>query len=170
MEKTRTALPLHLSLAVVFFVLNSCGKEKIIAAINTPTVSGYLERDGLGNLMNVEVGSPNVQLSDGADYLNSNYFLAAYPNPCTADRFSLIIKFPQGNTPAKLWIVSANWSNIKPVTETHPTEGTLNLTAKFKAESTSKVMVIDASNFTKGYYRIYMKADNKLFYDNLHIK
>jgi len=155
-------------------LMAGCTKEKAdlrVAEFEIPIIHGYHVRDGDGSMVgNYGYGVPNLRLGDGEGYFDSNYFFVCYPNPPIANKVNVLTKSPFNNEPKKLWITHAilrppfdagivtndDWNNF--------VAGGAPL---FELEFTQKEIRLDVTELSEGYYRVYLKIDNQIFYDNL---
>jgi hypothetical protein len=167
----RTYLLIFLSFSII---INSCTKEKEefrLSDFNIPAIDGYYLRDYSGEYIS-KVGMPNVKLSDGVDYSNSAYFFISYPNPCTENICFIAVKAPISAGIKKLWITQAKWNN-RVSDEMIDLNNTINTVVGgspvFQTEFTSDHVDVDLTSFSNGYYRIYLKVNDYLLYDNLVI-
>jgi len=162
------------SLLCVLLFISGCSKEESdlrVAEFEIPIIHGYHVRTGEGLMAgSYGYGVPNVRLGDSQDYFQSNYFFLCYPNPPIANMFNVFTKSPFNNELKKLWITHAilrppfdagivlhdDWNNFvaggAPVLE---------------VEFTQKEIRLDVTHLNNGYYRVYLKIDNHVFYDNL---
>ena len=161
-----------LSILILIQLLSSCTKENTefrMADFNIPIITGYYLRDVYGDYIG-RVGYPNIKLGDKSNYSNSEYFLAFYPNPCN-EHIGIHIESPVNSSTKKLWITPAifderttnssiylNCANI--VVEGYPV---------YQTELDNNTTFLSLENIENGYYRIYLKIDDILLYDNLVI-
>jgi hypothetical protein len=160
------------SLVVLIILVFAYSCTKDIADIRmpdfaVPIVNGYYARDQNGNLI-MPVGDPNVRLFSGSDAVSSAYSFGCYPNP-SANYCFIYINAPAGQTLKKLWITQA-------IVGDRFDSGSENIYSPnlavggapiFQAEFTSDHLTVDVSKLSDGYYRIYLKVDDFLLYDNL---
>ena len=163
-----------LVLLIGSIIIFSCTKENEelrLSDFNVPSINGYYLRDFYGDNIGL-VGIPNVKLGDGTDHQNSKYYFSFYPNPCTEDMCAIYTKSPAGTEIKKLWITQANWNTLGS-NELIDINNTNNMIVGgspiFQTEFTSDNLRVNLSSFPNGYYRIYLKVNDYLLYDNLVI-
>ncbi|MCK9447404.1 MAG: hypothetical protein M0Q41_00350 [Bacteroidales bacterium] len=152
--------------------ISSCTKEDTelrLPDFTTPSIKGYYQRDFHGLSMGI-VGNPNVRLGNGTDYTNSTYYFVTYPNPSSDNVLFIYVKAPTDHEKKLVWITPAYWDN----------QGSNYIINKdnyiiigghpyIQAEFTSDHLMIDVSLVPQGYYRIYLKVNDHLLYDNIVI-
>lgn len=149
----------------------SCSKEDSdmrLAEFDIPVLTGFELRDEQGSLMRV-IGTPNIKLGSESNDYNSKYFFSSYPNPCR-DICAIFIKTPNSIEKKQIWIVQALYNDI--TTNTTANLGNTSLlgvggTPIVQSEITSNNAVFDLRSLNEGYYRIYLKVDDLILYDNL---
>jgi len=163
-----------LVLCIGSIIVLSCTKkneELRLSDFNIPTIKGYYLRDFYGDNLGL-VGTPNVKLGDAVDQQHSKYYFSFYPNPCTEDICAIYTKSPVSKEIKKIWISQAIW-NAQGSYDFTDINNTNNLVVGgspiFQAEITSANLKVDLSSFPNGYYRIYLKVNDYLLYDNLVI-
>jgi len=165
-------------LGILIFALvavSGCTKEEAdfrIADFATPFIHGYFARDEAGNPMGVYgYAQPNVNLGDKSSFYESNYYVTIFPNP-THNYLSVYTKSPEPNQMKKLWITPAilrppfengavltdSWNNF--VAGGYPL-----LQLKFMENNA----YLDLTDLPNGYYRLYLKVNDQLLFDNLVI-
>lgn len=155
-------------LVISFFLIISCSKDDYefrLSSFSTPVITGFIRRSEFGDYMGA-VGVPNV---NNGNY-DSDYYFGLYPNPAS-EHCSLFIKSPMTMSLKKLWITPAqfgyqisNYSNNFGMTNLYA--GGIPL---IQIEFNTDHIEIDLSSLEEGYYRIYLKIDDNLLYDNLVI-
>lgn len=160
---------------ITILILNCCTKENTdlrLSDFKTPIIEGYYLRDLQGNSMGI-IGYPNVKLSIGSSYINSTYYFSFYPNPCTEEFCAIYVKTPESQKSVKLWITRANFKNQvsnSSLDISNMNNLVIGGSPIFQTEiTTNQHNTINLSNFDNGYYRIYLKVDEYLLYDNLVI-
>ena len=159
-----------LTLFFVTVMFYSCTKEDVdfrLTNFNTPVIEGYYERNEVG-IITRTVGEPNVLLGDNSTRENSDYYFTVFPNPCR-NFYTMIIKAPEIPQNSQMWIVQAQVGNQ---IYNSSIETGMNLMYAGGAplqqfEITSKNFLYSVQALTAGYYRIYLKINDQIFYDNL---
>lgn len=161
------------SLCALLLVLG-CTKEEAdlrVPEFEIPVIHGYYVRDGTGSFMgSYGYGKPNVRLGDVPDYWQSNYFFVIYPNPPVLNTLYVLTKSPSHNNVKKLWITHAV---LRPPFDPGvvPQDGRNNFVAGgaplFEVEFTQEEIRLDLTELDDGYYRVYVKINNQVLYDNL---
>jgi len=162
-----------LIIMIVSMIINSCTKENEdmrLSDFSIPTINGYYGRDGQGSPLG-RMGIPNTKSYDGIDYYSSTYRFSFIPNPvrtlCT-----VFVEAPVSKEIKKLWITSAIWNN-QVTDEWTDLNTTHNIVVGgfpvYQTEFTSDHLMLDLSILPEGYYRIYLKVNDCLLYDNLVI-
>lgn len=159
-------------LLILLIFTSGCTKEKAdyrLSEFDIPVVTGYYLRDDIGFPMG-KIGTPNVRLSNESDDFTSDYYLMLYPNPCDKSCV-LYIKSPSDQSIKKVWVVQASYFDQMPGSENE-----LNMISLIaggapllQAETTSRNLWLDLTSFKTGYYRVYVKIDDQILYDNLVI-
>lgn len=153
--------------------LSGCTKKDTefrLSEFATPTITGVNLRGFEGSLYGT-MGVPNVKLGNESNDSNSDYYFTFYPNP-SAERIFIYIETPDNEELKKLWIVQANWDNQIPqdwIGLNNANNMTVGGSPLFQAEFTANSFGINLSQFTEGFYRIYLKVNEHLLYDNLVI-
>lgn len=139
--------------------------------LDAPVITGFVARDETGSLIQ-DVGNPNIKTYSGGSEANAPYRIYAYPNPCI-NRVTLEFISPV-HAPAQIWITEAVFQG-----QSHNSAVRLGMTALrsgglplYKAEIAGggqKRVSIDLSSVPEGYYRLYVKQDDQILYDNLAI-
>jgi len=156
----------------IFFIiiLFGCTKEDTsfhTGGLSVPEINGYITRDNHGHEMQT-IGNPNVKLGSGTEIDKSAYYFVCYPNPAN-DIISFYVKTPTPDIPKQLWITHANYSgqensNINLGINNIQTSGAI-----FQTEFTRSNVSIYLSDYPSGYYRVYLKINEYIFYDNIVI-
>lgn len=153
---------------ISLFIIVSCNKDDYelrLSDFNFPVVTGFYLRSDFGDLVGI-IGTPNVNNGD----FNSEYALRFSPNP--ASEYCYIhTKSPASMTLKKIWITHAQFNVQIPnysfdIGATNLKAGGMPL---IQAEFIEDSYPIDLSLLDEGYYRIYLKIDDLLLYDNLII-
>jgi hypothetical protein len=152
-----------------------CTKEEAdlrVPEFEIPVIHGYFARDVIGNNMGVYgYGKPNVNLGDKSNYHDSDYFVTMFPNPMH-NFLSVMAKSPDENEVKKLWITQAI---LRPPFGTGivSTDGWNNFVAGgsplLQMEFTENNVHLNLTDLPNGYYRVYIKVNGHLLYDNLVI-
>lgn len=149
----------------------SCSKESEIrlSEFEIPIITGFELRDVQGQTMGI-YGIPNIKLGNESNSYNSEYFFSLYPNPCT-DICTVYIKAPNSNAAKYVWIVQAQYRDNN--TTILMNLGTNSIyvggTPLIETEFTTNNIVVDLSSLSEGYYRMYLKVDDLILFDNLVI-
>jgi len=163
---------LFLLLTVLAFF--SCTKEDNdlrLSDFNAPTIRGYYLRDYTGFDIGV-VGNPNVKRISGFDYSSSEYSFTFYPNPLS-DFCNISLKIPVNAQTVKLWITQASYcydTSDNTIDINNTNNVVIGGSPLFQNEFPAGSMIgLNLSQLPDGYYRIYLKVDDCLLYDNLVI-
>lgn len=136
----------------------------------TPTLTGFALRDVSGAPMGI-TGTPNVNNHIKGNPNNIEYSIVAYPNPCRST-LALMIHTPSPNLPKQIWIVKGKLD--APLSNSGFDIGMNNAIAGgqplFQATTVASNFTINVSSLPSGYYRLYVKIEDNLLYDNLIIK
>ncbi|MBE9468512.1 MAG: hypothetical protein IMY72_09385 [Bacteroidetes bacterium] len=151
-------------------ILISCTKEKAdirFPDFKTPEITGYYIRNLVGNNIDI-VGDPNIRLGNESNDFNSDYFFFFYPNPSN-NFISISIKCPLPQTIKKLWITQATISDqiLNSSININTVNSTVGGSPIFQTEFSNDVFMINLENFNEGFYRIYIKIEDYILYDNL---
>lgn len=156
-----------------FLFIFSCTKKDTeirLSEFEPPTITGVNFR-GFDGSDYGSIGVPNIKQGNESNDFMSDYYFTFYPNP-SAERIFVYIKTPAKEEIKKLWIVQANWDDQVPedwIGLNLATNMTVGGSPLYQAEFTSGGIAIDLSYFPQGYYRIYLKVNEHLLYDNLII-
>ena len=155
-----------------FLVLLGCTENDAdfrLSDFNTPKISGFYLRNALAEPVGT-IGIPNVRLGSSSNSSSSLYYFTPYPNPCS-NFCTFWIKSPVNNSVKKLWIVQAEFDHDIPGYSIDMGMNNIVVGGQplFQAEFTENNLSIDVSNLYEGYYRVYLKIDDILLYDNLII-
>jgi hypothetical protein len=159
-------------LLILLIFTSGCNKEKAeyrLSDFDIPVITGYYLRDEQGIPMRT-IGTPNVRLGNESNDFTSDYYLMQYPNPC--DKSCVLnIKSPSGQSIKKVWVVQASYFDQMPGSENELNMISLNTGGAplLQAETTSRYLKLDLTSFKTGYYRVYVKIDDQILYDNLVI-
>ena len=164
----------RLLFCLIVLTVISCTKENYelrLSDFNTPLIKGYYLRDDFGNFNGI-VGIPNTKQGSDNDYENSQYYFSFFPNP--AENFCNIdLKAPTYGEIIKLWITPANMYNYESTNSiffNNANNITIGGSPVYQTEFHSNSFIgLDLSNIPNGYYRIYLKVNDYLLYDNLVI-
>lgn len=156
------------TLLTILFV--SCEKEEPEFPINfySPIIHGYYQTDDFGNVGKL-VGSYDLKLSDPRlmniklENPNDHWHIASYPNPF--HNFTNLSIGGEGIS-KKIWIVPA-----KPEGELtcflNSNCFLINYQPVFKLETEASRIQIDMSQYKYNYYRIFIKIDDILLWNNI---
>lgn len=140
-----------------------------LSDMETPALTGFSIRDVTGNPIGT-IGSPNINTRIEGTSGNAEYSIIAYPNPCKS-MLALMIQSPNPNAAKKVWIVKgkvdaalAN-SGIDLGMNTAIVGGQPLL----QATTVATDLILDVSSLPNGYYRLYVKVEDRLLYENLII-
>lgn len=130
-----------------------------------PVIKGYYLRDDSNTPLGIK-GTPNVKISDNTGQSGA-FEMSIYPNPC---RFNFYID-GNSNQLKECWIVAGVYdeSNETYSIDEEQTIRDKEIESLINMDFSSKYKNIDISSFESGYYRVYMKIDDVLYYDNLEI-
>ena len=151
-------------------ILNNCTKDEAdirLPDFKTPEIHGYYIRDIQGYNIDI-IGNPNIRLCNESNNFNSDYSFLFYPNPSN-NFITISIKCPLPQTIKKLWITQATISNqiLNSSINVNTGNSTVGGTPIFQTKFTNDVFMIDLKNFNEGFYRIYIKIEDYILYDNL---
>jgi hypothetical protein len=151
---------------ILLFFIIGCTKEEgsfRTSEFETPKISGYYCRTDRAILKDI-VGVPNVIL----EKKSLPYSLIVFPNPAENSCMINLRPFSDGIN-KKIWITPAEFE--KPIPENAITLGMNNIRVGgmpvYQNEFTTEAIRINISSFEEGYYRVYLKVEGELFYDNL---
>lgn len=164
-----------IKLIVLLFVLCSFGctkKETTLRLPNldTPIVKGIELRDPAGNPMGT-LGKPNVQTD--AMFSNRKVDMFIHPNPCERSlRISFFNEEAIPGSDHKIWITPAQSGSkeiraVFPATHSLVAGGAPVTQAEFNASQGSAR--INTEQLQTGFYRVYVKLNDKILYDNLYV-
>lgn len=165
---------LYLSLFLLFLVI-SCSKSSSdyrASGSNTVVIRGYEVRDDVGRKL-ADIGNPDINLSyPPGTNTNATLVLFSFPNPASDEMYLLV--GPTGgvnNAKARIWIVPAILQNQENETIAFP-GGTLIAPLERPLLDTTFMIASSIHNFRikgvqKGYFRIYVKSEGILLWDNI---
>lgn len=154
-----------------FLFICSCTKEDTeirLSEFEPPTITGVNLRGFDGSVYGT-IGVPNIKQGNESNGSQSAFHFTFYPNP-SAERIFVYVKTPANDELKKLWIVQANWANQVPedwIGLNNANNMTVGGSPLFQSEFTTNTIGINLSHFADGYYRIYLKVNEHLLYDNL---
>jgi hypothetical protein len=167
-----------LFLMIISFI--SCNKkdsEMRLSSLQTPVITGYQMRDIVGCIMS-NIGDPNIKLIDGSN----KYSFVSYPNPVSGN-FMISMKTPADSMLKQIWItpavykgdgntISASDPNIFvaggfPILEYETYSDDLYIS--MTKPNTGDSLGFNGIPFPDGFYRIYVKVNNTLLWDNLYL-
>lgn len=140
-----------------------------LSEMETPALTGFVVRDVTGNPIGT-IGSPNISTRIEGTSGNAEYSIIAYPNPCK-NMLALMIQSPNPNAAKKIWLVKG-----KPDAALANSGIDLGMNTAivggqplFQATTVATNLTLDVSSFPGGYYRLYVKVEDRLLYENLII-
>jgi len=159
-------------IAIAIIVLCSCTKDEVdlrTSSFETPVVKGFIMRDPNGWIIG-NIGNPNVKIGDPPNGSSSSFSVVVYPNPAVNWCHVHIIS-PNEDEIKQVWLTRATASE-----QLYNSVGILNMNAikiggypLFQSEVSGHDVGLDISKLEDGFYRVYVKMDGLLFYDNLVI-
>jgi hypothetical protein len=157
---------------ITLLVTMSCSKEETgirLSGFETPIITGFQIRSIEGQLIDV-YGIPNIKLSDRSYRNNTEYSFCPFPNPCT-NLCVVHTNVPNPDAIKYIWVVQAVYEDNGSNNVTNIGSNTMAVGGAplIENEFTSDVTALDISSLSEGYYRIYLKVDNTILYDNLVI-
>jgi hypothetical protein len=143
----------------------SCEKEETSMPVNlyAPVIHGYFQTNGYGDKIRM-VGSYDMKIS--VPSLNSSpksICINSFPNPC--NKF-IIVYIGGAGILKKIWIVPANYSNGS-ASLLNANFLSVQGQPVFSYETTEDGLEIDMSRYKYKYYRVYVKIDDILLWDNI---
>lgn len=150
----------------------SCSKKSAgyrLSNFETPIITGYEERDSNGSLL-WQWGVPNIKTSISLSPGETQYTFTTYPNPCK-NTCNIHVNSSISNSNKKLWIVKASMESnsfISPIA-LGMNSFEVGGSPVFQLEFTNEHLAIDVNNLNEGFYRIYVKVENQILYDNIII-
>ncbi|MBI9037989.1 MAG: hypothetical protein JEY97_07645 [Bacteroidales bacterium] len=157
---------------ILLSLIFSCTKDEPdlrLSDYEIPKIEGYYVRLPDGSSIG-QVGTPNIKQGNGSNYFNSEYFFVFYPNP-TNRTCCVHVKSPSIQETKKLWITQARYVNQLPNSSVDL--GMINLDVGgaplIQKVFNSDHIAIDLRSLAQGYYRIYLKVGEHIYYDNLVI-
>lgn len=163
---------ISLTAIVITTILFSCSKNSAgfrLSNFETPIITGYEERDSNGSLI-WQWGIPNIKTSISLSPEEKQYIFAIFPNPCK-NTCQIYVKSLSLNSIKKLWIVKAiadSESFTSPIA-LGMNNFEIGGSPVFQLEFTQEHLSVDINNLDEGFYRIYVKVDNHILYDNIVI-
>jgi len=148
----------------------SCNKDATTSFSNfqTPIVTGFAFTDASGNHTGQIIGNPNTNLGGGP---LGGPLLLVFPNPANKFVYATIGNY--GSSNAEFWIVPAlydatpNYSNI----DIGSNSLIVGSYAVMQITSSDKrIVLLDAGNLSSGYYRVYCRYGDNIYWDNLIIE
>lgn len=160
---------------IILMIASGCSKEENdfrYPELGVPVIHGFWLRDEVGITMgSLGYSTPNVKLGDQSDDFSSPFFFYFYPNPIH-NFLSIYSKIPSGDLPRKFWITHALF-RPPGFTAIPQMDGMGNMVAGgfplVYGEFTGNHMFLNLSELPDGYYRVYLKVQGQIFYDNLVI-
>ncbi|MFO7829115.1 MAG: hypothetical protein R6V23_10865 [Bacteroidales bacterium] len=159
-----------ISLAVL---VSSCSDEEAdmrLSNLETPVVTGYEWRDLNAQLVKT-IGTPNIKLGNESNDYSSAYYFKSYPNPCS-DELAVFVKMPNPDQTIKSWIVQAQYTD-QVTNSPNQIGNSVTMHAGgasiLQQEFSGNVTIFDVSELKNGYYRLYLRVDGILLYDNIYV-
>jgi len=164
----------NLKILIISILLLTLGCSKddsdvSLSEFEIPIITGYELRTIQGQKIS-NYGIPNIKLGNESNNYDSEYFFISYPNPCK-NRCSVYIKSPDTNTTKYVWIVQAQYRDYNSNISTELGSNIMHVggVPLIETETTYENISFDVSSLSEGYYRIYLKIDDLILYDNLVI-
>ena len=164
----RVLLPAILTIA---FLLAGCTKEEAdfrLPYFNIPVIEGFYVKNQYGQLVDM-VGQPNIKIMDGTSLQNSRFRINTFPNPCTGRLYCSTGS--SQSTIKKIWITAAQAGDE--IQNLMITAGSVSMydggKPLFQIETDNNNLSINIENFETGFYRLYVKMDDCILYDNIVI-
>ncbi|NTW33629.1 MAG: hypothetical protein HGB12_13590 [Bacteroidetes bacterium] len=176
----------------IFLIITSiisCNKkdsEIRLPSFQTPIVTGYQMRDIVGNFM-CNVGNPNIKLGNNSnDYSTSEYYMSCYPNPVhESGIFSIYIKTPTDSILKQIWVTPATndgeenansntdltllFAGGCPIFELETYLNHIYVPMVKSSVHDSLGTPINGVSYPSGFYRVYVKVNNILLWDNIYL-
>jgi hypothetical protein len=156
----------NITIIFALLIITSCSNDdennNSTTETNIELVTGINIRDS-GSSASIQLGNPNV--------LTNNQFIA-YPNP-PAGALSL----SASENISDVWITPANAEKLYQQTDFNSILNS-NLYAESLIESNAEMefinlnstnLVLNLENLTSGYYRVFVKINGTLYWDNIYI-
>lgn len=130
--------------------------------LQAPTITGFYLTNEYGEYIGVK-GVPNVKNS-----VNNQTKMVVYPNPC---RVSFTISTFMDNQIKQCWIVRGNtdFGDEGIIIDNGMVNSKIGGMPLLKTEFFSRDVSFDVSLLDPGYYRVYLKTESHLLYDNIVI-
>ena|SRR5271157_3247162 len=160
--------------SVIIAILCSCSKtlsDYQTSGFPLVAIKGYIVRDEEGTEMGT-IGNPDVQLKYPADSISPELGLICYPNPAVTMMYLLVFHHTYGEN-LRVWIVPATLSGNVPSNSAIlgsmiPGEITKPLIdTTFTETGNDFSTYLRISDFPIGYYRVYLKCNGILLWDNI---
>lgn len=161
-----------LPLVCCIVLLQSCAKEEAelrLPGFEVPVVHGFYVRNEAG----IEMGwlgyaKPNVNtgINDGVGGIYNCVF---FPNP-SSNFATLYVQTPADQELKKIWITRAIFHDPLFPLDLATYGGVLMVAGGvplLQGETYENNLFLDMTGFPDGYYRIYIKVGEHLFYDNV---
>ena len=157
---------------VLFLSMQSCTKQHAdfrMAQFETPIITGFKFLDNAGHSLGT-YGIPNVKTSNNLAREREIGFYA-YPNP-SIGTFRLNIITQNYSSPYYIWLVQAKYEDNISYTPPYIANA-LYLKAGaapvLQLETREINPELDVRNIEQGYYRVYVKIQDEIYYDNIVI-
>jgi hypothetical protein len=157
----------------ISFLLPSCKKadsDYRASGSSVAVIRGFEVRNDMGQNMG-DIGNPDIHTFDssGSDFI-AHFHIIAYPNPAI-DRMGIYFTQTLVGIKTRLWIVPATFTGSG--SEEVSFLGQVIIAPAEKPLMDTVVFMnwwykyIQIRNLPEGYYRIYMKTDGILLWDNI---
>jgi hypothetical protein len=154
-------------LSLIILILSE-GCNKVIdddfrtSELQSPTITGFYIINEYGENIGVK-GVPNVKNS-----IDNKKKMVIYPNPC---RFRFNIRTSLDNQIKQCWIVRGypNFGDEGNIIDNGMVTSKIGGLPLLQTEFFSNEVSCDVSSLGPGYYRVYLKTESHLLYDNIVI-
>jgi hypothetical protein len=154
--------------------LGGCSEDEMIpdTGLEVPVIHGYYARSEAGYSMGIYgYSTPNVKLGNQSnDFMQSEYAFITFPNPAH-NIYQVMINTPGQEEIKKIWLVQAVMRDPFQIPAV-ASDGNSNMIVNsplVQITTRQNHALLDVTNLPEGYYRIYVKVNNHLLYDNLVI-
>jgi hypothetical protein len=158
---------------ILLFMVFACSKPDSgyrSSGATTVVIRGFEARDNIGNTL-ADIGNPDIRLHfPEGQSSNPDLSFISFPNPAK-DVMEVYVHSKQKDVTARVWIVPASFEgagsetmlflgNTVAVPATRPLFDTTFL-------MTSNTWRLKLSSLPEGYYRVYLKSEGILLWDNI---
>ncbi len=165
---------LKIILPVLTLIFLRCSHDEVFPenGFEVPVINGFAMRDEAGNFIGHQgYYKPNIKLGNqGNDFMQSEYSFITFPNPAF-NRFHLMFRTAENYEEKQVWLVRAVMHDPLGIPDIR-IDDNVNLvvnTPLIKFTTDLNDAVLDVRNLPEGFYRIYVKINDHLLYDNLVI-